>query len=205
MTMINKKKYITDVRVMNYPLQAIPNDIYNSVDACKTAQEMWERIKAKEGESLEFVYERLTKLVNIMDRNNVRLIPVSINTCNSISCNPSGVNMLPWFFTTKQEIKFHMISSHDNIVIEPNYDAKAFSEVNASHKVHEQENHGKCKNIIHTSDDDQIDSSIIFDDPYVENNSDTSEHDSNAHDQYHDIQILAYNVQREAKSKTIKQ
>ncbi|GJU20918.1 hypothetical protein Tco_1154260 [Tanacetum coccineum] len=68
MTEINKKQYIAYVRVMNYLLQAIPNDIYNSVDA------------SKEGESLESVYERLITLVNIMDRNNVRPIPVSINT-----------------------------------------------------------------------------------------------------------------------------
>ncbi|GKD63692.1 hypothetical protein Tco_1305800 [Tanacetum coccineum] len=100
MTEGNKKQYIVDVKVMNYLLQAIPNDIYNSVDACKNAKDMWERIKrlmfgfdvisharhsrlidefdkfaAKEGESLELVYERLTMLVNIMDRNNVRPIP----------------------------------------------------------------------------------------------------------------------------------
>ncbi|GJV59337.1 hypothetical protein Tco_1465437 [Tanacetum coccineum] len=100
-----KKPYIADVKVMNYLLQAIPNDIYNSVDACKNAKDMWERIKrlmfgsdvtshvrhsrlmdefdkftAKEGESLKAVYERLATLVNIMDRNNVRPIPVSINT-----------------------------------------------------------------------------------------------------------------------------
>ncbi|GJS79748.1 hypothetical protein Tco_0729629 [Tanacetum coccineum] len=31
--------------VMNYLLQAIPNDIYNSVDACKNAKEIWERTK----------------------------------------------------------------------------------------------------------------------------------------------------------------
>ncbi|GJS13282.1 hypothetical protein Tco_0407754 [Tanacetum coccineum] len=36
----NKKQYIADVKVMNYLLQAIPNDIYNSVDACKNAKEM---------------------------------------------------------------------------------------------------------------------------------------------------------------------
>ncbi|GJZ40240.1 hypothetical protein Tco_0586803 [Tanacetum coccineum] len=68
MTEGNKKQYIADVRVMNYLLQAIPNDIYNSVDA------------SKEGESLDSVHERLTTLVNIMDRNNVRPIPVAINT-----------------------------------------------------------------------------------------------------------------------------
>ncbi|GJR31278.1 hypothetical protein Tco_1107510 [Tanacetum coccineum] len=105
MTEGNKKQYIIDVKVMNYLLQAIPNDIYKSVDACKNAKEMWERIKrlmfgsdvtshvrhsrlmdefeifaAKEGESLESVYEILTTLVNIMDHNNVRPISVSINT-----------------------------------------------------------------------------------------------------------------------------
>ncbi|GJS51367.1 integrase, catalytic region, zinc finger, CCHC-type containing protein [Tanacetum coccineum] len=105
MTEGNKKQYIADVKVMNYFLKAIPNDIYNSVDACKNTKDMWERIKRlmfgsdvtshvrhsrlmdefdkfveKEEESLELVYERLTTLVNIMDRNNVRPIPMSINT-----------------------------------------------------------------------------------------------------------------------------
>ncbi|GJV72351.1 integrase, catalytic region, zinc finger, CCHC-type containing protein [Tanacetum coccineum] len=93
----------------------------------------------------------------------------------------------------------------DNAVTEPKYDAKAVSEVNASHKmiskgVHEQKNQGKRKTVINTSDDVQIDSNIIFDDPYVENSGGSSEHDSNDHEQYHDIQILAYNVQREAKN-----
>ncbi|GJY38911.1 hypothetical protein Tco_0425275 [Tanacetum coccineum] len=40
MTEINKKQYTVDVRGMNYLLQ-----IYNSVDTCKNAKEMWERIK----------------------------------------------------------------------------------------------------------------------------------------------------------------
>ncbi|GJW20405.1 hypothetical protein Tco_0031027 [Tanacetum coccineum] len=40
MTKGNKKQYIADVRVMNYLLQAIPNDIYNSVDACKNAKDI---------------------------------------------------------------------------------------------------------------------------------------------------------------------
>ncbi|GJY32686.1 hypothetical protein Tco_0417155 [Tanacetum coccineum] len=82
----------------------------------------------------------------------------------------------------------------DNGESKPSYDAKAVSEVNASNKVHEQVNHVKRKTIIHTSDDDQINSNIIFDDPYVENNGGTFEHDSNAHVEYHDIQMLAYNV-----------
>ncbi|GJT43632.1 hypothetical protein Tco_0952347 [Tanacetum coccineum] len=40
----------------------------------------FDKFTAKEGDSLESMYERLTTLVNIIDRNNVRPIPVSINT-----------------------------------------------------------------------------------------------------------------------------
>ncbi|GJS24835.1 integrase, catalytic region, zinc finger, CCHC-type containing protein [Tanacetum coccineum] len=50
----------------------------------------------------------------------------------------------------------------------PLYDAKAVNEVNASSKFHEQIRHKKRKTIIQTSDDDQINSNIVFDDPYVE-------------------------------------
>nr|GFB28604.1 hypothetical protein [Tanacetum cinerariifolium] len=350
---------------MNYLLQAIPNDIYNSVDACKTAKKMWERIKrlmygsnvtnhvrhsrlmdefdkfaAKEGESLESVYERLTMLVNIMDRNNIRHIPMSINTkflnclqpewskyvtmaskakratrnhdplaliahsnvlhslmqvlhiqihhnhtmnagrqiknqafnarnendernqigqrvprtksnprkenVHCYNCNEKGHYardcQKPRVYDAKYfreqmllAIKDEARSNHnaeendfmlnnsfgdktleeltpvvimmacihpsdDNAVTKPNYDAKDVNEVNASHKDHEQANHMKPKTIIHTYDDDQIYSNILFYDPYVENNGGKFKHDSNAHNQYHDIHILAYNVQREAEN-----
>ncbi|GJZ17145.1 hypothetical protein Tco_0553268 [Tanacetum coccineum] len=41
----DQKKYYADIKVMNYILQGIPNDIYNSVDACNDAQNMWNQIK----------------------------------------------------------------------------------------------------------------------------------------------------------------
>nr|GEW77366.1 hypothetical protein [Tanacetum cinerariifolium] len=91
----------------------------------------------------------------------------------------------------------------DNVENVPSYDAKIVSGVNASSKVHEQVSYVKRKTIIQTTDDDQIDSNIIFDDPFVENNSGTSGHDSNDHDEYHDIKMLAYNVQREAENQNI--
>ncbi|GKC46399.1 hypothetical protein Tco_1064121 [Tanacetum coccineum] len=89
----------------------------------------------------------------------------------------------------------------ENAETVPSYDTKAISQIHASSKVHEQVSHGKRKTIIQTMDDDQIDSNIIFDDPFVENNGGTSKHDSTAHDEYREIQMLAYNVQREAKNK----
>ncbi|GJY44158.1 hypothetical protein Tco_0432371 [Tanacetum coccineum] len=90
-----------------------------------------------------------------------------------------------------------------NAEIMPSYDAKAISEVNASSKVHEQMRHEIHKTIIQTSSHDQIDSNIIFDDPYVESNGGTSDHDSNDYDEYHKIQMLAYDVQREAENQKI--
>ncbi|GJZ28720.1 integrase, catalytic region, zinc finger, CCHC-type containing protein [Tanacetum coccineum] len=71
----------------------------------------------------------------------------------------------------------------DNVETEPKYDAEVVSEVNASHidlissmiskEVHEHMNHEKLKIVINTSDGDQIDCNIIFDDPYVKNNNGT--------------------------------
>ncbi|GJR24223.1 hypothetical protein Tco_0972750 [Tanacetum coccineum] len=74
--------------------------------------------------------------------------------------------------------------------VEPTYDAEVISEVNASwinqinglllRGDHEQQNHEKLETIKHTSVDDQIASDIIFDDPYVEDNSGQVEHEQDA-------------------------
>ncbi|GJS93585.1 integrase, catalytic region, zinc finger, CCHC-type containing protein [Tanacetum coccineum] len=156
MTEANKKQNVTDVKVMNYLLQAIPNDIYNSVDACKDAQKMWERIKrlmhgseitkqerhsrlmnefdkfaAKEGESLESVYERMTTLVNVMDRNNVRPIKVSINTKFLNSLQPEGSKYVPLTPSKeKRAAKNHdplTLVSHSNVYSSQSYASPSFS------------------------------------------------------------------------------
>ncbi|GJY18504.1 hypothetical protein Tco_0389995 [Tanacetum coccineum] len=86
MTEINKKQYIADLRVklLRKCGERIKRLMYGS-DVTNHVRHSWiidefDKFAAKEGESLESVYERLTTLVNIMDRNNVRPILVSINT-----------------------------------------------------------------------------------------------------------------------------
>ncbi|GKC68388.1 hypothetical protein Tco_1100986, partial [Tanacetum coccineum] len=101
----DQKQYYADIKVMNYILQGIPNDIYNSVEAFNDAQNMWNQIKrlmqgtniskqerysrlmnefdkfaAKDDESLTSVYERFSTLINIMDQNQVKPFEISINT-----------------------------------------------------------------------------------------------------------------------------
>ncbi|GJU87044.1 hypothetical protein Tco_1294590 [Tanacetum coccineum] len=81
MTKGNKKHYISDVRDMWQRIKSLMfgSDVTSYVRHSRLMDE-FDKFAAKEGESLESVYERLTTLVNIMDRNNVRPILVSINT-----------------------------------------------------------------------------------------------------------------------------
>ncbi|GJS24432.1 copia protein [Tanacetum coccineum] len=333
MTARNKSQFIADVKEMWERIKRLMfgSEVTSHVRHSRLMDE-FDKFAAKEGESLESVYERLTTLVNIIDRNNVRPISVSINT-KFLNClqhewskyvtmvrhNQTGdtvsydvlydslVQFKPHVLASRaknagrqnrnqafnagavndesnkivqrvpltesiprkanvqcyncnekghyacdcrkrivrdakyykeqmllamkdeagsnlndEEKDFMLDNSYGEETMEdltvavilmarfqpadgnaetvPSYDAKAVSEVNASSKVHEQVSHVKCKTIIQTSDDGQIDSNIIFDDPCVENNGGTSEHDSNAHDEYHEIQMLAHNVQREAEN-----
>ncbi|GKC68349.1 hypothetical protein Tco_1100947 [Tanacetum coccineum] len=84
--------YDAELELMNMILLAIPNEIYNSVDSCKTAKEMWARVErlmrgtiqnqvdretrftnefdqfvAEPGESLVSVYNRFAQLMNDLE------------------------------------------------------------------------------------------------------------------------------------------
>ncbi|GJU06458.1 hypothetical protein Tco_1122888 [Tanacetum coccineum] len=88
----NKKQYIADVRVIHYLLQSIPNDIYNSVDTYE-----FDKFAAKEGESLESVYERLTTLVNIMEPSKANKAtknhdPLALLAYSNVSSSQSHAN-----------------------------------------------------------------------------------------------------------------
>ncbi|GJR53844.1 retrovirus-related pol polyprotein from transposon TNT 1-94 [Tanacetum coccineum] len=97
--------YDAEMELMNMILLSIPNDIYNSVDSCKTAKEMWARVErlmrgtiqnqvdretrftnefdqfvAEPGESLVSVYNRFAQLMNDLERNNMKFLTISVNT-----------------------------------------------------------------------------------------------------------------------------
>ncbi|GJV19676.1 hypothetical protein Tco_1368696 [Tanacetum coccineum] len=82
-----------EMEVMNMILLSIPNEIYNSVDACTSAKDMWKRVErlmrgtkvdretrftnefdqfvAEPGEALISVYNRFAQLMNDLERNNM--------------------------------------------------------------------------------------------------------------------------------------
>ncbi|GKB18801.1 hypothetical protein Tco_0852724 [Tanacetum coccineum] len=97
--------YDAEMELMNMILLSIPNEIYNYVDSCKLAKEMWERVErlmretiqnqvdretrftndfdqfvAEPGESLVSVYNRFAQLMNDLERNKMKFPIVSVNT-----------------------------------------------------------------------------------------------------------------------------
>nr|GEV54458.1 retrovirus-related Pol polyprotein from transposon TNT 1-94 [Tanacetum cinerariifolium] len=99
------KHYEAEIEAMNLILISIPNDIYNFVDACTTAQAMWKRVKrlmrgtvqnkvdretrfnnefdqfvAELGEALVLVYNRFAQLMNDLERNGIKFPKFTVNT-----------------------------------------------------------------------------------------------------------------------------
>ncbi|GJX66373.1 hypothetical protein Tco_0300716 [Tanacetum coccineum] len=66
--------YDAEIELMNLILLYIPNEIYNSMDACTTAKEMWKRV---EREALLFVYNRFTQLMNDLEQNKMIFLIVT--------------------------------------------------------------------------------------------------------------------------------
>nr|GEV07681.1 hypothetical protein [Tanacetum cinerariifolium] len=87
MTESNKKQYIVDVKVMNYLFQAIPNDIYNLVDACKNAKEMWERIKRNQAFNAGNRNDESNQIVQRTSRTESNLGKENVKCYN---CNEKG-------------------------------------------------------------------------------------------------------------------
>ncbi|GJT31628.1 retrovirus-related pol polyprotein from transposon TNT 1-94 [Tanacetum coccineum] len=97
--------YDAEMELMNLILLSIPNDIYNSVDACTLAKDMWKEVErlyegtiqnkvdretrftnefdqfvAEPGEALVLVYNRFAQLMNDLERNDMHFPIVTINT-----------------------------------------------------------------------------------------------------------------------------
>jgi hypothetical protein len=94
-----------DEYAMIYILQGIPNPIFRSVDAQKMAKAMWEHVQLlmegtelnkedmesklymeytmfmiEPGETLESYYHRFTNIINDLDRHDIKLLRIAVNT-----------------------------------------------------------------------------------------------------------------------------
>ncbi|GJS09740.1 hypothetical protein Tco_0366536 [Tanacetum coccineum] len=115
------------MEVMNMILLSIPNEIYNFVDACTSAKEMWKRVKrlmrgtiqnnvdretrftnefdqfvTEPGESLVSIYNRFAQLMNDLERNNMNFPNVTINTKFLNSVQPKWLKYVTQVRLAKQ-------------------------------------------------------------------------------------------------------
>ncbi|GJW47758.1 integrase, catalytic region, zinc finger, CCHC-type containing protein [Tanacetum coccineum] len=125
--------YDAEMELTNMILLSIPNEIYNSVDSCKTAKEMWDRVEclmrgtlqnqvdretrfinefdqfiAEPGRVIVSVYNSFAQLMNDLERNNMKFPTVSVNTKFLNSLQPKLVN-------TSREKKLE--KSHDHLAL----------------------------------------------------------------------------------------
>ncbi|GKA74071.1 retrovirus-related pol polyprotein from transposon TNT 1-94 [Tanacetum coccineum] len=68
------KQYEAEIEAMNLILISIPNDIYNYVDACTTAQAMWQRFERLMRGTVQ------NKLMNDLERNGIIFPKFTVNT-----------------------------------------------------------------------------------------------------------------------------
>ncbi|GKA01944.1 retrovirus-related pol polyprotein from transposon TNT 1-94 [Tanacetum coccineum] len=104
MTPENKEHFLSEKEAIFLLLTGIGDDIYSTVDACKTTNEMWiaiERLQqgeslnvqdvktnlfwefgkftSRDGESMESYYSRFYKLMNELTRNNLQVTTMQVN------------------------------------------------------------------------------------------------------------------------------
>nr|GEY36513.1 hypothetical protein [Tanacetum cinerariifolium] len=78
----NKAHYESVKEAIHLILIRIGDEIYSTVDACKTDQEMWEAIErftSYDGETMESYYTRFYKLMNEMIINNLTVPTMQLN------------------------------------------------------------------------------------------------------------------------------
>ncbi|GJY83675.1 hypothetical protein Tco_0497051, partial [Tanacetum coccineum] len=81
MTPENKEHFLSEKEAIFLLLTGIGDDIYSTVDACKTVNEMWiaiERLQ-QDGESMESYYPQFYKLMNELTRNHLQVTTMQVN------------------------------------------------------------------------------------------------------------------------------
>nr|GEU73439.1 hypothetical protein [Tanacetum cinerariifolium] len=79
MSLENKAHFQAEKEAIHLILTRIGDEIYSTIDACQTAQEMWEAIKRLQQETMESYYTRFYKLMNEMIRNNLTVTMMQVN------------------------------------------------------------------------------------------------------------------------------
>ncbi|GJV69748.1 hypothetical protein Tco_1485257 [Tanacetum coccineum] len=160
--------YDAEIELMNLILLSIPNEIYNSVDACTTAKEMWKRVErlmrgtiqnqvdretrftnefdqfvAEPGEALVSVYNRFAQLMNDLERNKMIFPIVTVNTKFLNSLQPEWLK----YVTQVCLVKHLTVDSFDDLF---DYLHQFKKLVNASQAKKLEKSHDPLALVVHT-------------------------------------------------------
>ncbi|GJY04315.1 hypothetical protein Tco_0370255 [Tanacetum coccineum] len=75
----NKAHYESKKEAIHLLLTGIGDEIYSTVDVCKTAHEIWIAIERLKQESMESYYSRFYKMMNGLIRNNLTVATMQVN------------------------------------------------------------------------------------------------------------------------------
>ncbi|GKC81479.1 retrovirus-related pol polyprotein from transposon TNT 1-94 [Tanacetum coccineum] len=134
MTPENKAHYESEKEAIHLILTGIGDEIYSTVDACQTAQEMWEAIErlqqgeslniqdvktnlfwefgqftSHDGETIESYYTRFYKMMNEMIRNNLTVATMQVNVQFLQQLQPEWSRFVT---IVKQQQKLDEVSYH---------------------------------------------------------------------------------------------
>ncbi|GJS99711.1 retrovirus-related pol polyprotein from transposon TNT 1-94 [Tanacetum coccineum] len=128
--------YDAEMELMNLILLSIPNDIYNSVDACTLAKDMWKRVErlmrgtiqnkvdretrftnefdqfvVEPWEALVSIYNHFAQLMNDLERNDMHFPIVTINTKFLNSLQPEWLK----YVTQVRLAKYLTVDTFDDL------------------------------------------------------------------------------------------
>ncbi|GJU57930.1 retrovirus-related pol polyprotein from transposon TNT 1-94 [Tanacetum coccineum] len=134
MTLENRAHFESKKEVIHLILTGIGDEIYSTVDACQTAQEMWEAIErlqqgeslniqdvktnlfwefgqftSHDGETIESYYTRFYKMMNEMIRNNLTVATMQVNVQFLQQLQPEWSRFVT---IVKQQHKLDEVSYH---------------------------------------------------------------------------------------------
>ncbi|GKD40637.1 putative reverse transcriptase domain-containing protein, partial [Tanacetum coccineum] len=196
--------YDAEMELMNLILLSIPNEIYNSVDACTTAKEMWKRVErlmrgtiqnqvdretrftnefdqfvAEPGEALVSVYNRFAQLMNDLERNKMIFPIVTVNTKFLNSLQPEWLK----YVTQVRLAKRLTVDSFDDLF---DYLQQFEKLVNASRAKKLEKSHDPLALVAHTGSSSRNTSSyyvthptsvVDYDDEYQQDDVQTNSED----------------------------
>ncbi|GJV99186.1 integrase, catalytic region, zinc finger, CCHC-type containing protein [Tanacetum coccineum] len=177
--------YDVEMELMNLILLSIPNDIFNSVDACTSAKDMWKRVErlmrgtiqnkvdretrftnefdqfvAEPGEALVSVYNRFAQLMNDLERNDMHFPIVTINTKFLNSLQPEWLK----YVTQVRLAKRLTVDSYDDLF---DYLQQFEKLVNVSRAKKLEKSHNHLALVAHTSSSSRNTSYYVTHPTYV--------------------------------------